>query len=575
MLPHALLLLLVLPVLGLAAQEQQVLSPPPPAKQPHGRFLHLTDIHPDTHYVPYTRPSSACHSTHFGKKSKRVAGFWGTPVSDCDSPLRLVDSALAFAEQWAGQVDWVVWTGDSARHDNDPQMARTQDEIEQSNQYLTDRMKKAFWDRGVPVIPSIGNNDVWPHNVMYPGPSSTTRTYAEMWSPLLSPETNLSTLAHGVYFSTPLLAEHKLAAISLNTLFFYDSNKAVDGCVEQEDAGSEEMVWLERELERFRKDGWRVYITGHVPPSSRNYYAGCYRKYGELALRFQDIILGHLYGHMNMDHYFWISLDEVIAASKPKSSKFKLHTRGAHDFDHEDLLKDFSDLPKPAKVDYADYAVVNVPASVVPTYFPGIRVYTYNDSGIFPPPPIEPPSALKDKDDPNPCKGKKKNSKQCVGGKPRHTSPYAAAMLNGPFTPTGYAQYFMPDLEDATEDVPPAWELEYVTYSREAWNRSLLEGRELLPREFVPPELGGWMVHPSLLAASDEEGDTGEPEEVDKKKKKKKKGKKKERERNLVPYEMPDLTIPSWLGLARRLTREKGVWREFKRNMYVGTGEEE
>ncbi|KZT60553.1 hypothetical protein CALCODRAFT_492344 [Calocera cornea HHB12733] len=371
------------------------------------------------------------------------------------------------------------------------------------------------------------------------------------------------------------------------------------------------MEWLERELERFRSDGWRVYITGHVPPSNRNYYAGCYRKYGELALRFQDIILGHLYGHMNMDHYFWISLDEVIAASKPKSSKFRaadIGIRGAHDFDHQDLLKDFSGLPKPSKVDYADYAVVNVPASVVPTYFPGIRVYTYNDSGIYPPPPIEPEEAsdLNDQDkkknkkkkdkSANPCKGKKKNSKRCVGGKPRHTNPAAAALQNGPFTLTGYAQYFLPGLEGADEDSPPAWELEYVTYDWKTWNSSQEQGRDLLPRDFVPPELGGHMHHPSLMevdasdssldvdsdADSDSDSETPDADsEIDKKTGKKgKKGKKKKKKdkqppRNLVPYEMPDLTIPSWIRLARRLTGEKAVWREFKRNMYVGTGEEE
>ncbi|EJT98271.1 hypothetical protein DACRYDRAFT_96807 [Dacryopinax primogenitus] len=579
-------------------------------KQPHGRFLHLTDIHPDTHYTPYTRPSSACHNTHFGKKSTRVAGFWGTPVSDCDSPIRLVDLALDFAEQWADEVDWVVWTGDSARHDNDPQLARTEEEIEGSNQYLATRMKEVFWDRGVPVIPSIGNNDVWPHNVMYPGPSSTTRAYAKMWTPILSPLTNLSTLSHGLYFSTPLLTEHKVAAVSLNTLFFYDSNKAVDGCEDDDDPGTEQMVWLEAELERFRRDGWRVYLTGHVPPSTRNYYAGCYRRYGELALRFQDIILGHFYGHMNMDHYFWISLDDVKSASSKKSkskpgarqsAKFPITIQGAHDYDHEDLMRELKALPREEKVDFADYAVVNVPASVVPTYFPGMRVYTYNVSGIYPPPPIVPEESFdvntefdddtesesqgKKSKEPNPCKGQKKNSPTCVGGKPRHSHPLSATRAPGPFTPTGYAQYFLPGVEEAGESEAPVWELEYATY--ESGGNGTWAEKGLLPMRMIPRELGGHMRCPSLEAPeslADPEPDAEDPSEPEasKKKHKKKKAerrKEKQRERlrtrQLLPYQLRDLTIPSYLALGRRLAREEGVWGEFKRNMYVGTGEEE
>ena len=83
----------------------------------------------------------------------------------------------------------------------------------------------------------------------------------------------------------------------------------------------------------------QVWLSGHVPPSSRNYFPECvsalrlhsrgvertltflqYVRYVELSLRFQDTILGHLYGvstvryfvrlsliadrgqHMNMDH---------------------------------------------------------------------------------------------------------------------------------------------------------------------------------------------------------------------------------------------------------------------------------
>src|ERR1043165_3177779 len=37
----------------------------------------------------------------------------------------------------------------------------------------------------------------------------------------------------------------------------------------------------------------------------------CYRKYGRLALKYHDIILGHFYGHYNMDHFFFIDSKDV------------------------------------------------------------------------------------------------------------------------------------------------------------------------------------------------------------------------------------------------------------------------
>ncbi|KAL4081875.1 hypothetical protein V8B97DRAFT_118144 [Scleroderma yunnanense] len=41
----------------------------------HGRFLHITDMHPDPYYKPGSRPSTVCHR---GKPKKHPAGHYGT-----------------------------------------------------------------------------------------------------------------------------------------------------------------------------------------------------------------------------------------------------------------------------------------------------------------------------------------------------------------------------------------------------------------------------------------------------------------------------------------------------------------
>lgn len=74
------------------------------------------------------------------------------------------------------------------------------------------------------------------------------------------------------------------------------------------------MDWLEVQLSEFRERGMQVWLTGHVPPHMGHYYDNCCElshlgeqlslmkpedlRYGDLALRYQDTIVGHLFGHM-------------------------------------------------------------------------------------------------------------------------------------------------------------------------------------------------------------------------------------------------------------------------------------
>ncbi len=63
---------------------------------------------------------------------------------------------------------------------------------------------------------------------MFPGPNEVTNTFASIWSSHL-PESEFHVFQQGGYFAKEVLPD-RLAVLSLNTLYFYDSNKAVDGC---------------------------------------------------------------------------------------------------------------------------------------------------------------------------------------------------------------------------------------------------------------------------------------------------------------------------------------------------------
>lgn len=105
--------------------------------------------------------------------------------SECDAPLTLINATFDWlSANFKGQVDFVVWTGDNARHDIDPRFPRSLPEIFKLNHDIAGRIKHTFGN--VPVITSIGNNgacaflwrrelklmrraDIYPHNIMFGG----------------------------------------------------------------------------------------------------------------------------------------------------------------------------------------------------------------------------------------------------------------------------------------------------------------------------------------------------------------------------------------------------------------------
>lgn len=79
-------------------------------------FLVVTDIHPDQYYQVHssTDQDDACH------RGKGPAGPYGAETSDCDAPFALVNATFDWiADNLKDEIDFVIWTGDSARHDRE------------------------------------------------------------------------------------------------------------------------------------------------------------------------------------------------------------------------------------------------------------------------------------------------------------------------------------------------------------------------------------------------------------------------------------------------------------------------
>ncbi|PIL37181.1 hypothetical protein GSI_00873 [Ganoderma sinense ZZ0214-1] len=552
-----------------------------PRRKLQGRFLHITDMHPDPYYRAGSSEKKACHRGK-PKPGKPPAGHYG--LSDCDAPFSLTNYTLDFLEQeWADDIDFVIWTGDSARHDNDRKRPRTTAEIYGSNRAMSGKMEEVFVRRGIPVVPTIGNNDVWRttcrlcfknwdaaaeivvQNIMMPGPNSITSEFSSIWRPFV-PFPAYQVFQRGGYFSVEVIL-NSVAVISLNTMYFYDSNAAVGGCEhsDPQDPGNLQFDWLDVQLELFRSRKMQVWLSGHVPPSSRNYFPECYVRYVELSMRYQDTILGHLYGHMNMDHFFLLDAEQfarprnMTLASNHETSTLK----GKKKELYKTLMQEFSDLPKYQNLDHDNYGVVNVAPPVVPTYLPSFRIFTYNTTGEHFEPghlgedeqPERPRRSMKDLVDSLCADEEYENTWRCKLSKPWHSNPRSPSRTNRLWTPLGFAQYYLPDLDEADEKHRPKFKLEYLTFQTSALHPPPPAGEASAAEDETEVAAAGksnWPIPKRHLPRSLQNSTMTKT-------------------KKFAPYELADLTIPSWTELGTRLGRNKGKLRQrFKEFMSMG-----
>lgn len=386
----------------------------------HGRFLHITDLHPDEHYKVHTSTEEniACHRGH------GLAGTYGAETSDCDSPLTLVNATLNWvAENLRDEIDFVVWTGDSARHDSDEEIPRHDKEILAMNRRIADAFVTTFSDDDglvVPVVPTFGNNDIYPHNILMPGPNKILTTYTDVWKSFI-PEEQRHSFQYGGWFYVEVIP-NKLAVFSLNTLYFFDRNAGVDDCAHPTEPGYKHFEWLRVQLQFLRERGMKAILMGHVPPARTSgkqlWDETCWQKYTLWLQQYRDVVVSSLYGHMNIDHFLLQDTHEIDLSLLEAESDERVSIRESLDEELSvesskdyliELRDDWSKLPSPVQSNGVEesgkkkkhkkkkgkkgknkvggpwaerYQLTLISPSVVPNYFPTLRVFDYNITGI-------------------------------------------------------------------------------------------------------------------------------------------------------------------------------------------------
>jgi endopolyphosphatase len=528
-----------------------------------------SDVHLDSFYRPGTSEDKACH------RGKGAAGYLGAAGSDCDSPRALINETLDWIEKnLKDQMDFVIWTGDSARHDNDEDIPRTEKQIEEFNQVLVDGLVKVFStgennDPLIPIVPNLGNNDIMPHNIFSKGPNTWTKKYAKMWKSFI-PEEQRHTFVEGGWFWSEVIPG-RLAVISLNTMYFFDSNSAVGGCKAKSEPGYQHMEWLRVQLQLMRNRGLKAILMGHVPPARtadrQAWDETCWQKYALWMLQYRDVVVGSLYGHMNIDHFIlqdteditivdWVDEDQLLESQysiRDADDGDELTTQSRTSY-LTSLREEWTRLPSPPPgvVDlrrrgrkeekflkkiggpFAErYAMSLVSPSVVPNYYPTLRVFEYNITGIEDSTTWsarDPGTEVKDA-----SSSLDKNSKFKIPEPPSPSAPPGPAYSNQPLTFLSYTQYYanITRLEETTssksdgQPVSIEFEVEYNTRDDDIYQME-----DLTVRSFF--ELAKRIAEDS----ADQADRLATDDEVDpsKKKHKKKKKKKKKHHRNKAWY---------------------------------------
>ncbi|KAJ3305032.1 Hsp90 cochaperone shq1 [Kappamyces sp. JEL0829] len=206
--------------------------------------------------------------------------------------------------------DVVFWTGDSSRHDRDPDLPRSALDVTQGIQKVATLINSSF--RAGTVFPV--------------------------------------TFLEGGFYSVAIT--ERLSVIALNTIDWYVENSLGD-CK----SNNQQLMWLGSILEEIRQLHGQVILIGHVPPlsylSHPLYHPKCLASFTNIIGEYSDIIMNQYYGHVNRD--------VTYLTTKTPEGSYQIVPL------NEETLKD------PASIHLQVVGTLHTGPSIVPYYYPAFR----------------------------------------------------------------------------------------------------------------------------------------------------------------------------------------------------------
>lgn len=319
-------------------------------------FLHITDLHFDLNYEWKSRVKRKCHSDgrHYIEEEEedattivKRAGRFGHRKCDCPEILLNYTMKEIHGLSVDHPIDFILWTGDNARHDKDHGLQRSRKEVDQEQARVSQMIKDAF--PGIPVVPSLGNNDVYvPNYFDERNENSILVQLSDSWGQFIrGTKAKHTFLEHG-YFS--MNVSDYVKVVSVNTMDFYLENPKASECDIAGTPSHDQIMWIRNELKN-SSNGTKVLMIGHIAPDRSMYLNSCYEAYMKIASDFAHLIRGHFYGHTNMDYFFVeysnnsYSRADAIAAFYTSTSIAPKYNPGyrIYEYNHEssDFLIDY------------------------------------------------------------------------------------------------------------------------------------------------------------------------------------------------------------------------------------------
>ena len=92
------------------------------------------------------------------------------------------------------------------------------------------------------------------------------------------------------------------------------------------------MEWLRIQLKIMRDSGMKAILMGHVPParvdSKESWDETCWQKYTLWVQQYRDVIVGSLYGHMNIDHFMLQDFEQIDDHTKKGDMSARTRAKG-------------------------------------------------------------------------------------------------------------------------------------------------------------------------------------------------------------------------------------------------------
>ncbi|XP_012939408.1 acid sphingomyelinase-like phosphodiesterase 3a [Aplysia californica] len=253
-----------------------------------GYFWHVSDFHYD---LTYWTKGLSCNGPV--PTPGPYGDYW------CDAPWSLVQDSIKAMAEVKADVDFVLWTGDNVAHIDDKYMDLETNLAIMKN--VTSAINASF--PSVPVYPSLGNHDFYPHDQAEAKTDRMYKSMAAMWAGWIKDPEQIDNFRKGGYYTS--LVRPGLRLLGLNTILYFFPNPLTKNMTDP----TGQFEWMERVLTSARANGEKVLVSAHVPPGLfvPDFIYWMYPQYQHsfhrIMLDFSDVIAGQYYGHDHTDTF--------------------------------------------------------------------------------------------------------------------------------------------------------------------------------------------------------------------------------------------------------------------------------